>query len=69
MGCVRVFNFISVQKHLEWTRFGILIIADGFPGDILRSLWLKHNVNCHICMPQMFQRQGVFCLGGKFHKG
>jgi|GEM_PF-5970392 len=47
-------------KYPEWTCLGNLFNVDGFPGDILRSLWLRHHINCHMQIPQFFRRQGVF---------
>lgn len=49
------------QQYPNWTCLGNLFNVDGFPGDILRSLWLRHKINCHMRIPLFFRRQGVFC--------
>ncbi len=49
------------RKYSGWTCLGNLFNVDGFPGDILRSLWLRHKINCHMQIPLFFQRRGVFC--------
>ncbi len=48
------------RQHPGWTCMGNLLLVDGFSGDILKSLWLRRKVNCHMRIPQFFQRQGVF---------
>lgn len=48
------------QKYKDWTCMGNLFNVDGFSGDILKSLWLRHKINCHIRIPLFFLRRGVF---------
>ncbi len=43
-----------------WTSFGNLFLVDSFSGDILKTLWQRHKINCHMRTPQLFRRLGVF---------
>lgn len=47
-------------KYPDWTCLGNLFNVDGFPGEILRGLWKREELNCHLEIPQFFKRQGVF---------
>ena len=48
------------QQYPGWTAMGNLLLVDGFSGDLLRSMWLRHKVNSHFEFPQLFQRLGIF---------